>query len=220
VTALRLAHRGDWRRGPENTLPALLAGVQVPGCDGLEFDVRLARDGVPVLLHDETLARVHGRPGRVSDFPAAKLESFGITTLEAALAGVGQRPFLDVELKGREHGTVTADVLRRHRADDGSRAVVSSFQPDALRTMRGLLPGWSQWLNTFDLAPATIMLATELGCRGVSATWRAITDRSVARALDAGLEVAAWTVRRRQTYRRLERLGAVAICAEGAALDG
>jgi glycerophosphoryl diester phosphodiesterase len=42
----------------------------------------------------------------------------------------------------------------------------------------------------------------------------------MARARDAGLEVAAWTVRRRATYRRLERLGVVAICAEAAALDG
>jgi glycerophosphoryl diester phosphodiesterase len=220
VTALRLAHRGDWRRAPENTLPALLAGIEVPGCDGLEFDVRLARDGVPVLLHDETLARVQGRPGRAADLPAATLESFGITTLEAALAGVGPRPFLDVELKGLEHGAVTADLLRRHRGEEGSRAVVSSFEPDALRTLRRLLPGWGQWLNTRDLQPRTLALARELGCRGVSAPWRAIDDRSVARAVDAGLEVAAWTVRRRPTYRRLEGQGVVAICAEGAALDG
>ena len=37
---LRLAHRGDWRRAPENTLAAFLAALAVPGCDGLEFDVR------------------------------------------------------------------------------------------------------------------------------------------------------------------------------------
>src|SRR6266540_2630058 len=46
---LRLAHRGDWRRAPENTIPALLAGLKVPGCDGLEFDVRLSAVGVPSL---------------------------------------------------------------------------------------------------------------------------------------------------------------------------
>jgi hypothetical protein len=36
----------------------------------------------------------------------------------------------------------------------------------------------------------------------------------------AGLDLATWTVRRRPTYRRLERFGVVAICAEAAALDG
>ena len=59
---LRLAHRGDWRHAPENTIPALLAALQVPACGGLEFDVRLSADGVPVLLHDETLERVQRRP--------------------------------------------------------------------------------------------------------------------------------------------------------------
>ena len=54
-TPLRLAHRGDWRAAPENSLQALVAATRIPGCDGVEFDVRLSRDGVPVLLHDETL---------------------------------------------------------------------------------------------------------------------------------------------------------------------
>jgi glycerophosphoryl diester phosphodiesterase len=43
---------------------------------------------------------------------------------------------------------------------------------------------------------------------------------AVARARSAGLDVAAWTVRRRPTLRRLERLGVAAICVEAAALDG
>ena len=62
--ALRLAHRGDWRRAPENTIAAFLAALDVPGCDGLEFDVRAAADGVPVVIHDDTLARVQGSRAR------------------------------------------------------------------------------------------------------------------------------------------------------------
>ena len=38
----------------------------VPGCDGVEFDVRASTDGVPILLHDETLERVfHGNAERL-----------------------------------------------------------------------------------------------------------------------------------------------------------
>jgi glycerophosphoryl diester phosphodiesterase len=57
-----------------------------------------------------------------------------------------------------------------------------------------------------------------LGCRAVAVLWGAITPASVGRAHDAGLEVAAWTVRRRSTVDRLERLGVVACCVEAAAL--
>jgi glycerophosphoryl diester phosphodiesterase len=52
---LRLAHRGDWRNAPENSLAAMQAALAIPGCDGLEFDVRASSDGVPILLHDPSL---------------------------------------------------------------------------------------------------------------------------------------------------------------------
>jgi glycerophosphoryl diester phosphodiesterase len=217
---LRLAHRGDWRRAPENTLPALLAALDIPACDGLEFDIRLSRDGVPVLLHDETLERVQGRPDRV-DAPAAEaLERHGIPRLDVVLAAVPAQAFLDIELKGEGHGDATAAVLRAGRSDRPSRAVVSSFEAPALRAMRERLPGWDCWLNTEDLEPGTVALARDLGCAAISVEWRAITPARLARAHDAGLGIATWTVRRRSTWRRLAGLGVIGMCVEAAALDG
>lgn len=220
MSTLRLAHRGDWRRAPENSLAAQLAALRTGRCDGLEFDVRLSADGIPVLAHDETLKRVHGRPERVDGLTADALRALGVATLDEALAAVGRQPFLDVELKGSDHGAATARVLARHRGDGGEQAVVSSFEAPALRAMGRLLPGWRRWLNAMDLEPATIDLAVALGCGGVSVEWRAIDEVSVARAEAVGLVVAAWTVRRRSTLRRLERLGVTAVCIEGVALDG
>lgn len=219
MPALRLAHRGDWRRAPENTLPAFLAALDVPGCDGLEFDVRAARDGVPVVVHDETLRRVHGVGARVRDLTADDLAVHGVPTLEEVLAAVPRRAFLDVELKG-DPGRAAVDVLTAGRGPGLERAVVSSFEPSTLARVGRLAPAWPRWLNAPDLSVATLGIAVGLECRGVSVEWRAIDAAAMARARDAGLEVAAWTVRRRPTYRRLERLGVVAICAEAAALDG
>jgi glycerophosphoryl diester phosphodiesterase len=217
---LRLAHRGDWRRAPENTLEALLAALEVPACDGVEFDVRLSRDGIPVLLHDETLARVQHRAAHVRDLPAAELARHGIPELAAVLRALPARAFLDVELKGDDHGEATAAVLRAARGEAPDRGVISSFEGATLAAMADRLPGWPRWLNAGDLAPATISLAVGLGCRGVSVLWGAITPATIRAARGAGLEVAAWTVRRRATFDRLARLGVVAACVEGAALDG
>jgi glycerophosphoryl diester phosphodiesterase len=213
---LRLAHRGDWRVAPENSLAALGAAMRVPGCDGVEFDVRLSRDGVPVLLHDATLARVQQRPERVDALTAAELAAAGIPRLDEALAEL-PGAWLDVELKG-DHGDATAAALRAARGAAPGDAVVSSFEPSALVAMRDRLPGWGRWLNAEDLAPATLSLAVGLGCRGVSALWPAITPARMRAAAAAGLEVAAWTVRRRATLDRLGALGVVACCVEGAAL--
>lgn len=219
MAALRLAHRGDWRRAPENTLPALLAALDVPGCDGLEFDVRAAADGTPVVIHDETLDRVQGAAGRVADMSPDQLASHGVPTLEEVLAAVPRRAFLDVELKG-DPGRGAVDVLTAGRGPGLARAVVSSFEPATLERVGRLAPSWPRWLNVEDLRAATLDLAVRLGCSGVSADWRALDPRSMRRAREAGLEVAAWTVRRRPTAQRLERLGVVAICVEAAALDG
>ena len=216
---LRLAHRGDHRRALENTLPALIAAVAVPGCDGLEFDVRLARDRVPVLLHDETLQRVHGRPDRVDALTADELGTFGIPTLRAVLAGVPRAAFLDIELKV-DVGPRVAEALRGGRGPSLENAVVSSFEPAALQTIRALEPTWPCWLNTTDLAPSTIALAGRLACRGISVEWHAIDEHGLGRARDAGLEVAAWTVTRPAVFDRLAGLGVVAICVEGGALEG
>ena len=217
---LRLAHRGDWRRAPENSLAALVAAMEVPGCDGVEFDVRLSADGVPVLLHDETLARVQRRPERVADLSASALAVTGIPTLAEVLAALPGDAFLDVELKGAGHGSATAAALVAARGDAPTRALVSSFEPATLVELGERLPGWHRWFNTEDLSPQTLSLARGLGCAGVAVLWGAITPRAVHRANAVGLAVAAWTVRSVATFERLGREGVAACCVEGAALTG
>ena len=217
--ALRLAHRGDWRAASENTLAAMRAALANPACDGLELDVRGSREGIPILLHDPTLDRVQRRPGRPEELPISELAEAGIPTLADVLAAAGPRPFLDVELKGAPVPDVIP-VLEAARGTALARAVVSSFEAETIAWVGDQRPGWPRWLNAMDLAPSTLRLASELACRGLSVDWHAIDAAGMTRAASMGLEVAAWTVRRRATAARLEGLGVVAICVEAAALDG
>jgi glycerophosphoryl diester phosphodiesterase len=214
---LRLAHRGDWRIGPENSIAAFEAAMRIPGCDGVELDVRLARDGTPVVIHDDTLRRVQHHDGRVAEMNVSALGAAGVPTLEAALAAV-PGAWLDVELKGDDHADATAAILRAVRGEVPERSIVSSFDPPSLVAMADRLPGWGRWLNAVDLDAGTLSLAVGLGCRAVSVLWGGVTPASLGRARDAGLEVAGWTVRRRPTYDRLERLGVLACCVEAGAL--
>jgi glycerophosphoryl diester phosphodiesterase len=218
---LRLAHRGDHREHPENTLAAFRAALAVPGCDGLEFDVRLSADGIPVILHDETLGRVQGIEARCDARSAAELAELGVPTLAEVLALAGPTPFLDVELKEDcgPAGVATLEAMRGDGAMRLARAVVSSFEPEALLTVRRLRPEWPCWLNAEDLEPATVARAVELGCRGLSAEWTAVGPESVARVRAAGLELATWTVTDVAEVRRLGTHRLVAICVEGEALD-
>lgn len=218
-TTLRLAHRGDWRGAPENSLAAFTAALAIPACGGLEFDVRASADGIPVINHDATLARVHGRPERIDAMTAAALGAIGVPTLSEVLATAGRRVFLDVELKG-DPGAAVVGVLAANRGPALEHAVVSSFERAALERVARLAPAWPRWLNASWLDGSTLATAKDLGCRAVALDWRAIDERAVETARAAGLDVAAYTVRRRTTFDRLARLGVIAICAEAGALDG
>ncbi|MEJ7848675.1 MAG: glycerophosphodiester phosphodiesterase family protein [Pyrinomonadaceae bacterium] len=79
VTAkpLIIAHRGSSILAPENTLAAFRRAID-DGADGIEFDVRLAKDNVAVVFHDETLNRTARREGLVSDFASSELREFDI----------------------------------------------------------------------------------------------------------------------------------------------
>ena len=74
---LIVAHRGASAYAPENTLAAIKLAIEC-GADGVEFDVQLARDGVPVVIHDQTLDRTALRAGVVSDHTSAALNEIDV----------------------------------------------------------------------------------------------------------------------------------------------
>lgn len=65
-TPLIIGHRGASAVAPENTMAAFREAISV-GADGIEFDVRLTRDGVPVVIHDRDLVRTGGLSLRIGD---------------------------------------------------------------------------------------------------------------------------------------------------------
>ena len=219
---LLLAHRGDHRGAPENTLAAFAAALAIPGIDGLELDVRRSAEGIAIVLHDATLTRVQGRQARASRLTVEELAAHGIPTLAEVLAACRPTVFLDVELK-ENLGEAAIGPIRKARglADGGvARVVVSSFDRAALATVRRCEPSWPTWLNTAWLNDRAIRAACDLGCTGIAAEWHRIDARRAERVRAAGLELGAWTVRDTSVRDRLAALGAAAACVEGAALPG
>ena len=101
------AHRGlHNKERPENSLAAFAAAVTAGY--GIELDVQLSRDGVPVVFHDETLTRMCGIDARISDYTAEELKKMPLLgqaehtspTLSEVLETVKGRVPLLVEIKG------------------------------------------------------------------------------------------------------------------------
>src|SRR5215204_7777086 len=74
---LIIGHRGASTVAPENTMAAFREALAV-GADGIEFDVRLTSDGVPVVIHDSTLRRTGGLPHRVADLSWAEISKIDV----------------------------------------------------------------------------------------------------------------------------------------------
>ena len=72
------AHRGGGGVFPENTLEAFLGSAQRFGCRFMELDVRATRDGVPVVIHDETVERSTNGTGPVHGLTLAELQSLAV----------------------------------------------------------------------------------------------------------------------------------------------
>lgn len=72
TSPLIIAHRGASADAPENTIAAFRRAIEV-GADGVEFDVHLSKDRVPVVIHDATLLRTGGINNSVSDLTADQL---------------------------------------------------------------------------------------------------------------------------------------------------
>lgn len=162
---LIIGHRGASATAPENTLAAFSRAFD-DGADGLEFDVRLARDGVPVVIHDATLRRTALRAGAVAALTSVELGETDagswfnlrypkraraeyacerVPTLAQVLRLVGERPsVLYVELKyqaGEAHAPLVAEVVRAVRASSfESRVVVESFAHAAVKELKRIAP--------------------------------------------------------------------------------
>ncbi|HVF57860.1 MAG TPA: glycerophosphodiester phosphodiesterase family protein [Pyrinomonadaceae bacterium] len=163
---LIIGHRGASSVAPENTLAAFERALD-DGADGVEFDVRLARDGVPVVIHDATLERTGLLRGvAVSElssselgevdagtwfnlrFPEAAWESYArerIPTLARTFELIGARSrFVYVEMKcedGDDYAPLAAAVvglIREHELV--GRAVVKCFAHEAIREVKRLAP--------------------------------------------------------------------------------
>ncbi len=139
---LIIGHRGAAGIAPENTVEAMRAGVE-SDVDILEFDVRLTRDGIPVVAHDARLLRTHRRLSAVShltyDELVEKTKERPVTKLETILDEFFGVVMLNIELKSRGSGEAVLKLLQKRyikRVADWDKLFISSFKGMELMKLR------------------------------------------------------------------------------------
>jgi len=166
---LLLGHRGASAVAPENTLAAFSRAI-LDGADGIEFDVRLSRDGVPVVIHDAGLWRTAGIDAQVGDLTSKQLQTIDVGSwfkrastgnrghsLEPSYAGEtiptlaqvfelfkSNNGYLYVEMKSDsgEGADLAAAVVKSVReAANATRVVVESFDLTAITEIKRIDSG-------------------------------------------------------------------------------
>jgi glycerophosphoryl diester phosphodiesterase len=224
-----LAHRGGGALAPENTLAGLRKAAQL-GFGGVEFDVMLSADAVPVIIHDETLERTTNGRGAVAETPYAALARLDAGSWFGAGYGSEHVPsfeetgrlcvelglWANVEIKPspgfeRETGAAAARLAKALWRNASSAPLLSSFQAAALEEARAAAPELDRGFLTDRVGPDWRAEAARLGCVSVHTNFKHLTAARAKEIRDAGYWLLCYTVDDPDTARKLFSWGVDAI---------
>jgi glycerophosphoryl diester phosphodiesterase len=214
-----VAHRGGGRLAPENTLGAIRLGASM-GFQGVEFDVMLAGDGTPVLIHDETVDRTTDGHGEVSKLSYSEIsllrisESEKIPKYEEAVALCRELGiWANVEIKpAKGHERATGETVARLTRELWRGAplapLLSSFSIEALEAAQAAAPELKRGYLVTKVPNAWDVTMKRLGCAALHCHYRELGGRLAADIHEAGYAILLWTVNDPDEARRLLAVGA------------
>jgi glycerophosphoryl diester phosphodiesterase len=205
-----ISHRGAAGLVPENTLPGFEKAVEL-GADWSELDVRLTRDGLLVVIHDETVDRTTNGTGPVARLTFDQIRALDagngerVPTLSEVLELCRGRIPLHVELKGPgTHRQALDEVMDAGMAGE---VVFTSFELDRIARVKAIEPSLATCALFYEPESDACRQALESGATGIGVYWEHITPQMVAAAQEAGLEIGAWNPDTKEDWETTIALG-------------
>lgn len=221
-----IGHRGAKAYAPENTLASIETAADL-GVEWVELDVKLTKDNVPIIFHDEELDRTTSGTGLIAqtnyedlrDLDAGSwfgdsFSSVRIPTLEEAIDILLKHDLgLNLEIKpcpGREKET--AEIALDHLSqmwDDTDKLLISSFQHVSLEAAMDLAPDYARGLliGGADMPENWKELADYLNASTINLGSRLVTRAVADDVMDLELPLLVYTVNDPLEARRLQQLG-------------
>lgn len=200
-----VAHRGASTYEPENTIKAIEKAIDMD-VDAVEVDVRLSKDYMPVVIHDETLDRTTNVSGRVDSYTSEQLKNFDagkgekIPLLSEVLDVVRGQVCLLLELKEVHASKYALRIVKNKGVLN--QVMFISFYEDALKAVAEANPGTYRGL-IYAKPGDFILTAKRIGCLAVMPHYRLASLKTVEFAHRLKLKVNVWTVDDLETAREL-----------------
>lgn len=207
-----IAHRGASKLAPENTMAAFEKCYQ-QGIQGIETDIQLTKDNIPVLLHDETLKRTTNAQGYLNDYTYQELQGIDagswfseefagerIVSLETFLKWARQKPlYLNLELKNNkldyEHlEDIVYELLTYYQLLN--RTTLSSFNSASITRMKS----FSRQVEVAYLASKRkrnlVAFAKDIGADAIHVKYRLLSNHIVKQCQKENMNIRVYTVNR------------------------
>lgn len=227
-----LAHRGGSYEFEENTMEAFGSSYE-KGVRGFETDVRMTKDGVLVILHDDSLDRTYDAKGAVEAMTAAELKSVAskkgqkFLFLDEFLGYFADRPgcYIELEMKTSNKGLYPDGRIEEYcrklhaeaeaRRPEGSTYVYSSFDERPLKAIHALDPKAPMSLIAGKPCSAEfIRKAKEVGADRIACQLNGTSRAAVEEAHKEGLQVNAWPGHKVEDYYLAVGLGIDVHCTD------
>ncbi len=238
-----IAHRGGGILAPENTLAALQCGHS-HGYQGVEFDVMLTQDRMPILMHDANLGRTLAGSGYIPDFTLQEILCmdagawFGPTfagepvcTLQTALAYCSaQEMWMNIEIKpaqdmvAHDTGHIVAETTKNFFADtlatlqksEHTRMLplFSSFSLTALMAAKARAPEIPRGLLVDAIPPDWEERLHALDAVSLHLNHQFLSKQQVRAVKNAGFSVFCYTVNDPLRVKELFAWGVDGLCTD------
>ncbi|SFD52128.1 glycerophosphoryl diester phosphodiesterase [Lentibacillus persicus] len=212
------AHRGASRHAPENTMDAFKLAYQ-QGADGIETDVHLTKDRVPVLMHDERVNRTTNGTGYIKDYTFSQLEKLDAGTwfsphfagcrilqLDELLEWIRDKPlYLNIELKNNKIDyshleSIVCERLSQYRLLH--RTTLSMFNPLSIRRLQSLNQPDGLALLTSSRIKNPVWSANQAGANALHIKYARLSQKIVDACHRRDMAVRVYTVNKPKQIRR------------------
>lgn len=205
-----IAHRGASKLAPENTMYAFELAYKL-GAEGIETDVQLTKDNIPIIIHDETLKRTTSGTGYVKDFTYNELIKLDIgswfsqefkgakfVTLEEFLTWIKPKDlYINIELKNNKIDyknleVIVYEMLKEHKLLD--RTTISTFSENSIRRLKQFQDKVEVAFLTSKRLPNLVEYSKNLGANAIHIKYRLLTGELVEKAHAADMPVRVYTI--------------------------
>jgi glycerophosphoryl diester phosphodiesterase len=217
-------HRGYAAKYPENTMPSFEAAIK-HHADFIEFDIQMSKDGVPVIIHDQTVDRTTNGRGRVKSFTFAQLQALDAGSAFRPRINGCKIPTLQqvLELAARNHMKIYPEikgyrtksdiqVMIKQVIDAGfeDSAVVESIHYDDFKVVRSMSKKIQLAYLAINEEDVDQVLKTTVIDKRVqlfALHWLLYDSNIIREAHRVQVPVIAWTVDRLDDFKDLKHLG-------------